>query len=105
MKFPKTSFIIKPLFFKCSEIYFYFCIYCLAQQEVENQVHDILADTYETSGGGYSVPMQEIVKEVEFGLLTAGKHWMDKNVLLIEVLLKKLFPTAKPKKRKKKGNR
>lgn len=76
-----------------------------AQQEVENQVHDILADTYETSSGGYSVPMQEIVKEVEFGLLTAGKHWKDKNVLLIEALLKKLFPTAKPKKRKKKGNR
>lgn len=71
---------------------------------MENQVHDILANAYETCSGGCSVPMQEILKEVEFGLSTLGKQWKE-NVLLIEVLLQKLFPTAKPKKKKKKGNR
>lgn len=75
-----------------------------AEQELENQVHDILANTYETSTEGFNVPMHDILKEVEFGLSKLGKQ-MKENVLFIEVLLQKLFPKAKPKKRKKKGNR
>lgn len=75
-----------------------------AEQELENHDHDILANAYETSSGGYSLPMQEILKEVEFGLSTLGKQWKE-NVLLKEELLQKLFPTAKPKKKEKKGNR
>lgn len=92
---------IKLFLVKCSKIYFYLYI---AEQELENQVHDILANTYETSTEGFNVPMHDILKEVEFGLSKLGKQ-MKENVLFIEVLLQKLFPKAKPKKRKKKGNR
>lgn len=95
---------IKPFLAKCSEIYFCFCIYYLAEQELENQVHDILANTYETSSGDYNVPLQEILNEVKFELSTLGKQWKQ-NVQLIEDLLQKLFPTAKPKENEKEGNR
>ncbi|XP_062579322.1 sterile alpha motif domain-containing protein 9-like [Saccostrea cucullata] len=48
------------------------------------------------------ISMQEIQREVEFGFLASGKDWQG-NWTTIEMVLSKVFPKAK--KKKKKGNR